>query len=158
VGTGENRTVQTPPFGPVTETAFADGVESLWDEAGGRVVEKRVPRPESSTPAANGEFRGELLATLRSKRAKVTPLVRDGASVLRITAGRTAYVVDGRTYTPIEMRTRGTGGGTVLRFVTYESLPRDEDLLSIAAQHPGAPVVRDAAAYDAVQQRLFARG
>ena len=62
--------------------------------------------------------------------------------------------MDGRTYTPIEMRTRGTGGGTVLRFVTYESLPLDEDLLSIAAQHPGAPVVRDAAAFEAVQAEL----
>jgi hypothetical protein len=70
-------------------------------------------------------------------------------------------VVDGRTYAPIELRTRGTGGGTVLRFVAYEALPLDEQtetLLSIAAQHPGAPVVRDAAAYDAAQRRLFAKG
>ena len=160
-GTGENRTVQTQPFGPVAETAYADGVESLWDGAGGRVVEKRAPRPEGSTPAANGEFRVEVMAMLRSKRATVARQTKDGASVLRITKGRTAYVVDGRTYTPIELRTRGTGGGTVLRFVAYETLPageRTEDLLSIAAQHPGAPVVRDAAAYDAALQELFPRG
>jgi hypothetical protein len=31
-------------------------------------------------------------------------------------------------------------------------------LLSIAAQHPGAPVVRDAAAFRALQQELFANG
>jgi hypothetical protein len=161
VGTGENRTVQTQPFGPVAETAYTGGVESLWDEARGRVVEKRASRPEEATPAANGEFRVQVLAMLRSKRATVTTATRDGASVLRITKGRTAYVVDGRTYTPIELRTRGTGGGTVLRFVTYESVPVDErtkDLLSIAAQHPGAPVVRDAAAYDAALQELFPRG
>jgi hypothetical protein len=160
VGTGDNRTVQTPPIGPVTETAYADGVESLWDEAGGRVVEKRARRSES-TPAANGEFRAEVLAMLRSPRAKVTTQARDGKSVLRIVAGQTAYVVDDQTYAPIELRTRGTGGGTVLRFVAYESLPltaETEKLLSIAAQHPGAPVVRDAAAFDAVQRELFAKG
>jgi hypothetical protein len=157
VGTGDNRTVQKPPFGRVAETAYADGVESLWDEAGGRVVEKQTRRPEASTPAANGEFRDEALAMLRSPRAKVTT-VRD---TLKITAGRRAYVVDARSYAPIELRTRGTGGGTVLRFVAYESLPLDaetEKLLSIAAQHPSAPVVRDAAAFDAVQRELFAQG
>jgi hypothetical protein len=158
VGTEENRTVQTQPVGPVAETAYVDGVESLWDETTGRVVEKRAPRPEASTPAANGEFRVEVLAMLRSRRATVTPVARKGRSVLRIAAGRTAYLVDGRTYTPIELRTRGTSGGTVLRFVAYESLPMDADLLSIAAQHPGAPVVRDAAAYDATLPRLFPNG
>jgi hypothetical protein len=161
VGTGDNRAIQTPSFGPDTETAYADGVESLWDDTGGRVVEKQARRPEASTPAANGEFRAEVLAMLRSPRAKVTTQARDGRSVLRIVAGQTAYVVDGRTYTPIELRTRGTAGGTVLRFVTYESLPltaENEKLLSISAQHPGAPVVRDAATFDAVQQELFANG
>jgi DNA-directed RNA polymerase specialized sigma24 family protein len=45
--------------------------------------------------------------------------------------------------------------------VAYESLPLDADaekLLSIAAQHPGAPVVRDAAAFEAAQAELFANG
>jgi hypothetical protein len=161
VGTGENRTVQKPPFGRVAETAFADGVESLWDETGGRVVEKRVERPEASTPAANGEFREDVQAMLRSPRAKVTKRTRDGEPVLRIADGRATYIVDGRDYTPIELRTRGTGGGTVLRFVAYESLPvsaETEKLLSIAAQHPDAPVVRDAAAFDAATAELFANG
>ncbi|HWM11336.1 MAG TPA: hypothetical protein VNO82_18400 [Solirubrobacteraceae bacterium] len=158
VGTGDNRTVQAPPFGPTTETAYVDGIESAWDEAGGRVVEKAVSRPEGSTPAANGEFRDEIMALLRAKRAKVTRLTRDGATVLRIAAGSRSYLVDAESYAPIEMRTRGTSGGTVLRFVTYESLPPDGDLLSIAAQHDGARVVRDAEAYDALLQRLFANG
>jgi hypothetical protein len=157
VGTGENRSVQTQPFGPVAETAYLDDVESLWDETGGRVVEKRAARPEASTPAANGAFRDEALAMLRSPRANV----KRERHIVRITAGRTAYVVDGRTYAPIELRTRGTSGGTVLRFESYESLPLNaetEKLLSIAAQHPGAPVVRDAAAFEAVQAELFAKG
>jgi hypothetical protein len=161
VGTEENRTVQTQPFGPTAETAYAGGVESLWDEQEARVVEKRAPRPEASTPAADSGFRSEALEMLRSPRAKVSKQSRDGRSVLRIATGRAAYLVDGRTYTPIELRTRGTTGGTVLRFTAYESLPlstETEKLLSIAAQHPGAPVVRDAAAYDAAVQRLFPNG
>jgi hypothetical protein len=160
VGTGDNRTVQTPPFGPVAETAYADGVESLWDATGDRVVEKRSPRPQS-TPAANGEFRDDALAMLRSPRAKVTTRTRDGASVVRIAVGQTAYLVDARTYTPIELRTKGRSGGTVLRFLAYESLPLNaetEKLLSIAAQHPGAPVVNDAAEFQRVQAELFPRG
>ena len=156
VGTEENRTVQKPPSGPVAETAYADGVESLWDDAGGRVVEKRAPRSES-TPAANGEFRDEVLDLLRSGRATVTKL----RNTLRIERGKLAYLVDADDYTPISLHTRGTTGGTVLRFVAYESLPLDADtekLLSIAAQHPGAPVVTDAAAYEAVLRELFPMG
>jgi hypothetical protein len=157
VGSADNRAVQTPPFGPVAETAYVDGVESLWDEAGGRVVEKQVARPEASTPAADNGFRAEALALLRSGRVTVTKL-RD---TLRIGDGKLAYVVDSDDYTPISLHTRGTTGGTNLRFVAYESLPLNaetEKLLSIAAQHPGAPVVRDAAAYDALQRKLFPRG
>lgn len=161
VGTGENRTVQTPPSGPVAETAYADGVESAWDEASGRVVERQAGRPEPTTPAANGELRDDVLAMLRSPRAKVTRQTRRGDPVLRIAKAGTTYLVDGRTYAPIELRTRGTGGGTVLRFVAYESLPRDaetEKLLSIAAQHPGASVVRDAGAYEQLLRDLFPNG
>jgi hypothetical protein len=160
VGTDENRTVQTPPEGPVAETAYADGVESMWDEAAGRVVEVRSPRVEAAnTP--DGKFRTEALAMLRSPRAEVTPQTRHGRNVLHIAADGMTFLVDARTYTPIELRTRGTGGGTVLRFVAYESLPpgaENEELLSIAAQHPGAPVVRDAAAFRELQQELFAKG
>jgi hypothetical protein len=157
LGSTDNRAVQTPPFGPVAETAYVDGVESLWDQSGGRVVEKRVARPEASTPAADGGFRADALALLRSGRVTVTKL-RD---TLRIGDGKLAYVVDAKDYTPISLHTRGTTGGTTLRFVAYESLPLNaetEKLLSIAAQHPGAPVVRDAAAFQALQQKLFANG
>jgi hypothetical protein len=48
-----------------------------------------------------------------------------------------------------------------MRFVAYESLPLDaetEKLLSVAAQHPGAPVVKDAPAYDEALARLFPMG
>jgi hypothetical protein len=159
-GTDENRTVQTPPAGPVAETAYADEVESMWDATAGRVLEKRAPRVEAAgTP--DGKFRTEALAMLRSPRAEVTPQERGGRKVLRIAVDGMSFVVDGRTYTPIELRTRGTAGGTVLRFVAYEALPANaetEKLLSIAAQHPGAPVVRDAAAFEALQQELFAKG
>ena len=71
------------------------------------------------------------------------------------------FLVDARDYTPIELRTRGTGGGTVLRFPVYERLPINADtrrLLSISAAHGGAPVVRDPAAYEAAMRRAFPHG
>ena len=155
VGSGAMRTVQDQPSGPVAETAVGDGVESLWDAKRERVLEK--PSNAGADAFAGDMFRSEALELLRSGRATVTEL-RDA---LRIEDGRLAYIVDADDYTPVSLHTRGTTGGTVLRFVAYESLPLNaetEKLLSIAAQHPDAPVVRDAAAYDAALTRLFPNG
>jgi len=155
VGTGAIRTVQKPPVGPIAETAVGDGVESLWDAERERVVERSSGRPEAVL--SEDAFRGEALALLRSGRAQVT----EGRETLRIADGNRAYIVDGYDYTPIALRTRGTSGGPVLRFKVYESLPLNagtEKLLSIAAQHPGARVVRDEAAFEALQRKLFANG
>jgi hypothetical protein len=155
VGAATMRSVQTPPEGPIAETAVGDGVESLWDPDRERVVERAVEGPQEAF--TGDDFRREALELLRSGHARVT----ERRDTLRITDGKRAYLVDSRDYSPIELRTRGTAGGTVLRFVAYESLPLNGDtekLLSIAAQHPGAPVVRDAAAYDALQRKLFPRG
>jgi hypothetical protein len=154
IGTDRRRSIQTQPFGPVAEMAYGDGVQSLWD--GERVLEKPAPR-EGGVNAPGGAFRDEALKMLKSPRAKVT---RD-RDRLRITSKATMYVVDGKSYVPLELRTFGTSGGTELRFVAYESLPLNEEtekLLSIAAQHRGAPVVRDAAAYDAAVAKLFPNG
>jgi hypothetical protein len=49
----------------------------------------------------------------------------------------------------------------VLRFVAYERLPLTDtsrDVLSIAAQHAGAPVVRDARAYQATMESMYPHG
>ena len=155
VGTGATRTVRKPPVGPVAETAVGGGVESLWDAERERVLERSSGEPAAAL--SDDAFAGEVLALLRSGRARVTK----GRGTLRIAEGNRAYVVDADDYTPIALRTRGAGRGTVLRVKDYESLPLNaetEKLLSIAAQHPGAPVVRDAAAYLALQRKLFAHG
>jgi hypothetical protein len=72
----------------------------------------------------------------------------------------TTYFVDPGTYRPVELRTRGTDGGTALRFRTYETLDPDAygDLLSLAAQHPNARIDRDPAHYRAADARLFPKG
>ena len=72
----------------------------------------------------------------------------------------TTYFVDPQSYRPVELRTRGTDGGTALRFRTYETLALGEHraLLSLAAQHPGARIDRDTADYQAAQGRLFPNG
>ncbi len=147
IGSSAMRSVQDQPVGPDAETAVGEGVERLWDAENERVLERASEVADE--PFTGDKFRGEALALLRSGRAQVTKR-RDA---LGISDGKLMYVVDSNDYTPIELRTRGTSGGTVLRFVAYESLPLNaetEKLLSIAAQHPGAPVVRDAAAYEAV--------
>jgi hypothetical protein len=64
-------------------------------------------------------------------------------------------------YDPIEFRTVGDGGGTTLHFAVYETLPLDAStrkLLSVAAQHPDAPVSTSPAEFAAAQARLFPHG
>lgn len=161
VGPGGQRMIERSADGRVVETGHADGVDRLWD--GKRVLETRSAEPESSY-SPDEKFRAQALQSLRDGHARVAGHVRRGGrDALRIVAdgGALTFIVDARTYTPIEFRTRGTGGGTVLRFVTYERLPVNAEtkrLLSIAAQHRGAPVVRDAAAYEAAIKKLFPYG
>jgi hypothetical protein len=70
----------------------------------------------------------------------------DGQDTIEIASadGHTTYFVDPGSYRPVELRTRGTDGGTALRFRTYETLDpgADASLLSLAAQHAGAPIDR----------------
>jgi hypothetical protein len=161
VGPGASRMVETAPDGHVAETEQAKGFDRLWD--GERVLEKRAPDAELST-SPEDKFRGEALQYLRDGRARVSGQVRrDGREALKIDAdrGRLTFIVDAHDYTPIEFRTRGTGGGTVLRFAVYERLPVNDEtrrLLSISAQHGDAPIVRDRAAYNAALARLFPNG
>lgn len=158
---GARRSVETAPDGRVVETEEAEGLQRIWD--GERVLEARAPAP-GTTPAPNDGFREQVLGELRSDHARVAGHVRRGGrDALRIVMRRAGatYIVDARTYDPIEFRTRGTGGGTVLRFVTYERLPvtaETRKLLSISAQHGDAPVVRDPAAYQDAVARLFPHG
>jgi hypothetical protein len=161
VGAGGYRMVETPPDGPIAETEQAKGFDRVWD--GERVLEAPAADAEIST-SPEDKFRGEALQYLRDGKARVRGQVRrDGRQALKIVAagGSQTFIVDAHDYTPIEFRTRGTGGGTVLRFVTYERLPVTDEtrkLLSISAQHGDAPVVRDAAAYQDAITRLFPHG
>jgi hypothetical protein len=86
-----------------------------------------------------------------------------GRDAIRIESphGSRVYVVDAATYAPIEWTTSGNGGGVTLRFPVYEELPVDTEsmrLLDLRAQHLGARVVRDLAAYRAAEARLFPQG
>jgi hypothetical protein len=129
-----------------------------------------VPKPPLSNgddsadvdPTSSG-FRGQILALLRSGEARVVGHRRlEGQDTIEIASadGHTTYFVDPGSYRPVELRTRGTDGGTALRFRTYETLDRgaDPSLLSLAAQHPGARIDRDPAHYQAADARLFPNG
>jgi hypothetical protein len=128
-----------------------------------------VPKPPPSSDDAStadpgsGDFRSQILALLRSGEARVVGHRRiDGQDTIEIASadGHTTYYVDPETYRPVELDTRGTDGGTALRFRTYETLDSgaNSDLLSLEAQHPGARIDRDPAHFNAAQERLFPHG
>jgi hypothetical protein len=135
-------------------------------EGAKRLREQRArAAQDSGTDAGLDEpFRAEILALLRSGRAQETGHVEvDGRDAIRIESpdGSQVYFVEPVTYAPIEWVSTGNGGGVTLRFPVYEELPVNADsmmLLDLEAQHPGARVVRDPAAYQDAEARLFPHG
>lgn len=123
---------------------------------------KAPPSPPTADATSSG-FRGEILALLRSGDARVVgheTIAGQDTIAIASADGHTTYFVDPGTSRPVELRTRGTDGGTALRFRTYEtlSLGANRGLLSLAAQHPDARVDRDPADYRAAEARLFPNG
>jgi hypothetical protein len=86
----------------------------------------------------------------------------DGRDTIKIQSadGHITYYVAPGSYTPVELSTRGTSGGVILRFDTYEAIPLKEngELLSITAQHPTATIDHNVADYQAAEIRLFPHG
>ena len=125
------------------------------------------PPPASDDPSTvypgSGDFRGQIQALLRSGEARVVGhRTIGGQDTIEIASadGHTTYFVDPETYRPVELDTRGTDGGTALRFRTYETLDlgANADLLSLTAQHPDARIDRDPAHFRAAEERLYPKG
>jgi hypothetical protein len=130
------------------------------------IAAPKVRQAPHETPPADpttSGFRGQILSLLRSGDARVvgheTIAGRDTIAIASAD-GHTTYYVEPVSYTPVELRTRGTDGGTALRFRTYETLElgANRSVLSLAAQHPGARIDRDPADYRAAEARLFPNG
>ena len=146
------------------EVRHARKIEMSEDKA--KVIVARSENPAPPAPAAPVEepFREDILRLLRSGSAvEDGRLEIDGREVIRFVSrdGRQRYLIDARTYAPIEWHTSGDGGSVTLRFPTYEELPRseaNEALLSLTAQHPGARINRDPGDYEAAAARLFPHG
>ena len=126
---------------------------------------KRPPARDDSSNAdpGSGDFRSQILALLRSGEARVVGhRTIDGQDTIEIASadGHTTYYVDPETYRPVELDTRGTTGGTKLRFRTFETLDlaANADLLSLTAQHPDARIDRDPAHFRAAEERLYPNG
>jgi hypothetical protein len=129
-----------------------------------------VPKPPPSSDRdsadvdpGSGDFRSQILALLRSGEAHVVGhRTVDGQDTIEIASadGHTTYYVDPGSYRPVELDTRGTDGGTSLRFRTFETLDAgaDASLLSLTAQHPDAQIDRDPAHYNAADARLHPHG
>jgi hypothetical protein len=127
---------------------------------------KRPPRSDdhsADVDPTSSDFRSQILALLRSGEARVVGhRTVDGQDTIEIASadGHTTYFVDPGSYRPVELRTRGTDGGTALRFRTFETLDAgaNADLLSLTARHPDAQIDRDPADYEAADARLFPHG
>jgi hypothetical protein len=108
-------------------------------------------------------FRGQILAMLRSGGVRVVGHATvDGVDTIKIQSadGHIIYYVTPGSYAPVELITKGTTGGVVVRFDTYEALPAGSngDVLSLTARHPTATVDRSVADYNAADERLFPHG
>lgn len=144
---------------------------------GGRVVTALTLIPASSLnhdPGSSDDagssadpwspaFRDEILRLLNSGDAHVEGhRTIDGRDTIEIGSadGHTSYYVDPDSSEPVELDTRGTDGGTALRFRTYETLPAEgnDSLLALTAQHPNATVDRNVSDWRAAQARLFPHG
>jgi hypothetical protein len=132
-------------------------------EQGAKRLRQELAR-ERQTPSADPGPRGDILALLKSGRARETGRVEvAGREAIRFESadGKQVYLVDATSYAPIEWTTTGNGGSVTLRFPVYEELAVDTasmKLLDLEAQHPGARVLRDPAAYQAAESRLFPHG
>ena len=74
--------------------------------------------------------------------------------------GHATYLVDAATCNPIELRTRGEGGGASLRFAIRVQLPgTDKNLQTLASRRrtPDAQVDTDPGRYDEALTRLSPR-
>jgi hypothetical protein len=135
-------------------------------EGAKRLREQRARAQDSggADGAVEEPFRAEILALLNSGRAREVGRVEvDGRDAIRIESpdGRQVYLVDAVTYAPIEWTSTGNGGSVTLRFPVYEELPvnaNSMELFDLEAQHPGARVERDPAAYQEAEARLFPHG
>lgn len=121
------------------------------------------PKPSPSPDPGSPAFRNQILELLKSGDARVVGhKTIDGRDTIEIRSAdrHTTYYVDPGSYRPVELDTRGTDGGTKLRFPVYEQLPLKDNgnLLSLTAQHPTARIDRNPADYDAAQTRLFRHG
>jgi hypothetical protein len=117
----------------------------------------------SSADPWSPAFRDEILALLNSGDGHVEGhRTIDGRDTIEISSadGHTSYYVDPDSYEPVELDTRGTDGGTALRFRSYEALPAEGNrgLLDLVAQHPNATVDRNVSDWAAAQVRLFPHG
>ncbi|GEM_PF-3467873 len=75
--------------------------------------------------------------------------------------GHATYLVDAATCNPIELRTRGEGGGASLRFAIRVQLPgTDKNLQTLASRRrtPDAQVDTDPGRYDEALTRLSPQG
>ena len=140
----ESRQIEQAPGTPRMEIGAIDGKAAVYDAAT-KTIYVSAGAVGTSPGAADEVFRQQALAALRSDTAKVVGHAAiDGRDAIKIVVSPdVTYLVDARTYDPVEWIRRSPSGGTVLRFMTYEQLQptvANLELLSLTAQHPDAKI------------------
>src|SRR5262249_23271104 len=95
---------------------------------GARVVQASRPPANnaSNLDPFSATFRRQILALLRSGHVALAGHATvDGRDTIKIQSadGHTTYYLAPHSYTPVELTTKGSSGGSTMRFEIYQELP-----------------------------------
>lgn len=151
------RSIQTAPDGTVVESVLLDDRIQLYSAAEGVIYD--VPNTAGTWDKRVFEdFRRAATHFLESGRAHVTgEVVINGRKATEIASddGREVYVVDAATSTPLEWRTTGDSGGTLVRFPVFEEMPATQQnmrVFDLTVLYPDIPVDHDLDHYEEFQK------
>jgi len=135
---------------------------------GHRIVSKKqahaIMEPLFPSDPIPESYRDEILQLLKRPDAVLDGHVRVAgrdAVIIKWNSGRSVYVVDAKTYDPIELRSTNTAGVKTTRFLAYERLPltaKTHALLRLGPQHPTARISNNRKAYIEASERLTPHG
>jgi hypothetical protein len=133
-----------------SEVAYnSTGLIQEYDAKADTIAERHDEAIKSKVPPADGGYREEVQRLIDSGKAAEDGHVQiDGRDALRIVeemgdGSKNVFLIDAKTYAPIEWRIGEFGENRVLRFDVYEKLPglaENLELLDLKAVHPDATV------------------
>ncbi len=157
------RSIQTQPDGSVIDSVIKDDRIQLYSRAGG-VIYDVVNTAGAWDKRVFEDFRRTATRFLESGRAQVKGEVAvDGRAGIEIASddGSEAYVIDEATGAPIEWRTTGDSGSSILRFPVFEEMPATQEnmrMFDLTVFNPDVPVDHDLDHYEDFQKNSWPKG